>query len=78
MKSLFIIKRIKKIEIRSSPSRNWHLLIFSSYPYTIKEQFKLRKKIGDDAHRLTMDRLRKFGRNILFYKKENLKNEYRI
>lgn len=76
MKSLFAIKRIKKVEIRSSPSKKWHLLIYTSYPYTMKEQFRLRKRIGDDAHRLSMDRLRKFGRNVLFYKKENFKDGF--
>jgi len=70
LKSLFVIKRIKKIEIKNSPSKNWHLIIWTSFPYSLREQFRLRKRIGDDTHRLSMDRLRKFGRNTLFYKKE--------
>lgn len=70
IKALFKIKRIKKIEIKPSPSKNWHLIIWTSYPYTLKEQFKIRKEIGDDLHRLSMDKLRTFGRNVLFYKKE--------
>jgi hypothetical protein len=71
LKALLYIKRIKRIEINQSPSKNWHLIIWTSYPYTIREQFRLRRKIGDDLHRLSMDRLRKFGRNTLFYKKED-------
>lgn len=73
LKALLNIKRIKKIEITPSSNKNWHLIVWTSYPYTVKEQFKLRKIIGDDLHRLSMDRLRKFGRNTLFYKKENIK-----
>lgn len=73
IKALFKIKRISKIEIKRSSSKNWHLIVFTSFPYTLKEHFQLRKEIGDDLHRLSMDRLRKFGRNTLFYKKEVMK-----
>jgi len=73
LKALLKIKKIKRIEIRRSYSNNWHLIIWTSYPYTLKDEFRLRKIIGDDLHRLSMDRLRRFGRNTLFYKKENYK-----
>lgn len=74
LKALFTIKKIKRIEINRSYHKNWHLIVWTSHPYSIREQFKLRKEIGDDLHRLNMDRLRKFGRNTLFYKKEKLNN----
>lgn len=74
IKALLFIKGIKKIEIYRSCHKNWHLIIFTSYPYKLREIFRLRKIIGDDLHRLSMDRIRKFGRNTLFYKKEAFKN----
>jgi len=69
-KALKHIKKIKRIEINKSYSGNYHIIIWSNQKYNLKEQFKLREIIGDDKHRLKMDKLRRFGRNTLFYKKE--------
>lgn len=78
LKALFKIKKIKKIIIKRSPSNNWHLIIWTSYPYNLRQEFELRKEIGDDKHRIAMDRLRNYGRNTLFDRKENLKGGVRI
>jgi hypothetical protein len=72
-KALFIIKRLKRIELKKSYSGNHHLIIWTTYPYKVKEQFRLRLRIGDDRHRVSMDRLRRFGRNTLFNTKKQIK-----
>lgn len=69
MKSFIIIKRIQHLTLRPSYSKGYHLEIWSSYPYTIKEHFNLRAKIGDDPSRIRLDKIRKIGRNTLFYNK---------
>ena len=70
------IKRIHLLEIKRSQSGNFHMIVWTSYPYRVWEVFRLRRIIGDDKHRLSMDRMRKFGRNTLFFKKETFK--YRL
>lgn len=71
VKAFFNIKKITSIEIKPSVKKGYHMIVFTNYPYTIKQQFRLRKFINDDPFRLSMDRLRKVGRNTLFYKKVN-------
>ena len=71
LKALFKIKRIKTIVINKSPSGNYHLIVWTTFPYKKYETFKLREFIGDDKHRLSMDKIRTLGRDTLFYKKED-------
>lgn len=58
--------------IYKSHSGNYHLEIWTTHRYTLKELFYFRGILGDDPYRLKMDKLRKWGRNTLFYKKEPL------
>lgn len=74
-KTILIIKRIFKIEVMKSHSGNYHIQVYTTYPYTLKEEYNIRKRIGDDLHRLSMDRLRKKGRNVLFSKKIKWKSK---
>lgn len=67
------IKKIKSIEITPSNSKGYHLLIYTSYPYNKKQTFKLREAIGDDIHRITIDKIRKLGTQTLFSKKTKIK-----
>lgn len=70
MKSFIVIKRIQRLELVPSFRKGYHLEIWTTYPYTIKDHFKLRKRIGDDPSRIKLDKIRKIGRNTLFYKKD--------
>lgn len=72
LKGMFKIKRLKRIDIRTSYSNNYHLIFWTNYPYKLKEGFYLRKILGDDLHRLKMDTQRTLGRNTLFYKKQKV------
>ena len=70
IKAIIKIKKIRRIEVERSHHNNWHITIWTNYPYRKYQVFKLRKIIGDDEHRLYMDKVRRFGRDTLFYKKE--------
>lgn len=70
IKTMFIVKNIKYIIIRPSNSKGYHLIVWTSKFYTIREKFRIRKRIGDDKGRIRLDRRRRLGRNTLFYKKE--------
>lgn len=68
-KAFLKIKNIKSLEIKKSSRKGYHLIIYTTYPYSLKKQFELRKYIDDDAYRLYMDKQRTLGRNTLFNKK---------
>jgi hypothetical protein len=70
IKSMILIKNITNIEINKSHSKGYHLIIWTKGKYNKKQVYKLREKLGDDKHRIKMDKLRTFGRDTLFYKKE--------
>ena len=70
IKSFVKVKKIDKMYIGKSHSGNYHIEIWTKYPYKIRELFYLREILGDDKYRLKMDKQRKWGRNTLFYKKE--------
>lgn len=63
---------IKKLIIRESSNKGYHIIIFASNPLSHKEIFRLRKFIGDDKKRIRIDKKRKFPKQYLFYKKEFL------
>lgn len=71
-KILFNVKKIKRIEVLKSHNNNYHFIIWTTYKYKKYEIFKLREKLNDDKHRLSMDKLRRFGRETLFYKKQKI------
>jgi len=75
MKAIIIIKSIKSLELKQSNSKGYHLIIWSSYPYTLKKHFNIRASIGDDKRRIKIDKTRKVGRNTLFDFKINLKSQ---
>lgn len=69
---LLYIKNICKIEIEPSNSKGYHLTFYTKKNYSISKQYKLRKLIGDDKHRIFLDKKRKIGKQTLFSKKYNL------
>jgi len=71
-KALFKIKKLKSILITPSFKKGYHLIIWTHYNYTDDEMFNLRKYLGDDWFRLSMDRKRTMGRNTLFNKKQKM------
>jgi len=74
IKSFFIIKNIKKINLIKSNSKGYHLIIWTTEKYKLKEQFKLRERLGDDKTRLRLDKNRTLGRNTLFENKKYFRN----
>lgn len=67
------IKNIKSIEITLSHSKGYHLLVYTSYPYNKRQVFRLRRAIGDDTHRIDIDKIRKLGTQTLFSKKTKIR-----
>lgn len=66
------VKKIRLIEIRPSNSKGYHMIIWTKYRYNSRNIYSIRKAIGDDPKRIAMDKLRKIGKQTLFYKKTNL------
>lgn len=69
IKGFFIIKDLKAVVIKRSHSNNFHLIFWTEYNYKEKEQYSLRRRLGDDTYRLSRDIIRDFGKNTLFDKK---------
>ena len=74
LKGLMNIEKIKLIEVTPSNSKGYHIIFWTTERYSLKEVFKIRKKIGDDPHRIRLDRKRKLGRQTLFNKKIKVEN----
>ncbi len=72
LKSLLIVKKLKKIIIEPSVKKGYHITIWTTFPYKKKEIFDLRYKLGDDRHRIKMDKLRPLARETFFFKKGKL------
>lgn len=72
-KTLIKVEKIKKIELKPSFKKGWHLIVWTTHPYNLKQVFFLREFLGDDKTRLRLDKKRHFGRDTLFYKKEPMK-----
>lgn len=68
-KVLITVKKIKYIELRPSAHKGWHIEVWSTEKYTVKQKYELRLKIGDDPSRVRLDKKRKIGRDTLFFKK---------
>lgn len=65
---------IKKLEIRTSIRKGWHIIIWLHKSVTNKKHFELRQKFGDDYHRIRLDKQRlrrKEPINILFTEKKD-------
>lgn len=73
MKAIILIKKISLLKLTPSYKKGYHLEVWTTYPYTIKEHFHIRNKIGDDYRRIKLDKMRKLGRNTLFDYKKKLK-----
>lgn len=69
LKCLTFVRKIKWIKINPSARKGYHLEIWSTQRYTLKQQYHIRAKIGDDKNRIRLDKIRKIGRNTLFDKK---------
>ena len=67
------IKNIKLINITSSNSKGYHLIVWTNHNYSKKRIYELRKLIGDDIRRIKLDKIKKFGQQTLFYKKTKIK-----
>lgn len=72
-KAILTVKKINLIELKPSHSKGWHIIIWTSFNYTNKIIYELRKKLGDDKNRIRIDKQKKIGRQTLFYKKYNEK-----
>lgn len=68
-KAMSIIKKVKSIEIKPSNSKGYHIVIWTTHNYPLYKTYNIRKRIGDDPHRIRLDHKRKMGRQTLFYKK---------
>lgn len=68
-----IIDKILFIEIKKSNSKGYHIILWTSKFYPEKDLMKIRELIGDDARRIKLDKIRKTGKQTLFYKKEKYK-----
>lgn len=65
---------IKKLIIKPSIRKGWHIIIWLHKPISNKKHFLLRKRFGDDYNRIRLDKQRlrrKEPINILFNEKKD-------
>lgn len=71
--TLFHIKEIKKIILKRSAKKGYHLIVYTDRDYSQNYIYRVRAIIGDDKSRIKHDKKRKLGQQTLFDKKKRLK-----
>ena len=62
-------KQGEKLILKKSNSKGYHLFLWTR---SQGNKFKIRKYLHDDKKHLNMDKLHKYGRQTLFFKKKKL------